>query len=114
MLASRNMSSLPAPMHLAVDGEGVLTLMGQPVRRDIASNMGSVRDVVRIITRQPNTQLGKTVERLFEAHPELMAKCHQLRINGNGALTPVGDAPTLLEIVWLCPGRTARVSLLEI
>ena len=98
-------------MNLAIDTDGALSLMGHIVRRDIASQQGSVRDVVQIITEQPNTQLGKTVERLFEAHPELMARCHQLKINGKGRETPVADAGTLLEIIWLCPGKTARVRL---
>ena len=99
-------------MQLALDDSGVLTFMGQTVRRDPPSNMASVRDVVRIITGQPNTQLGKTVERLCEAFPEMMSRCHQLRINGKGKETPVADAATLLEIILVCPGKTAKVRCL--
>ena len=31
----------------------------------------------------------------------------KLRINGKGRETPVADATTLVEIAWLCPGKTA-------
>jgi hypothetical protein len=38
----------------------------------------------------------------------LLNRIHKLRINGKGKPTPVADARTLVEIVWLLPGTAAR------
>lgn len=89
------------PMNLAIDNEGVMTLMGQTVRRDIASNKASVLDVIQIITGQPSNRTSQTLSRLLGQYQELMARCHYIRINGSGRKTPVADAPTLVELVLL-------------
>ncbi len=40
--------------------------------------------------------------------PELSTRCGRLKINGKGNETPVADAKTLIEIVWLLPGKKAH------
>lgn len=107
----RTMSSLPMPMNLATDNDGALSLMGHTVRRDPATEKASVLDVIQIITGHPQAELSKTFARILAAHPEFQAKCLKLKINGRGRETPVADAATLLEIIWLCPGKTAQVRM---
>ena len=102
------MSSLPMPMNLAVN-KGVMTLMGQPVRLDTASNKASVIDVIQIITGLPSNKASQALSRVLGQYGELAPKCGQLKFDGRGRETPVADAVTLLEIIWLCPGKTARV-----
>ena len=98
------------PMNLAIDNDGALSLMGHTVRRDVASNKGSAIDVVLAIDAAKDSSNAQNIlRRVFAAYPTLGTRCTHLKINNKGRETPVADAATLLEIIWLCPGRTARV-----
>jgi hypothetical protein len=44
----------------------------------------------------------------METESEISTNCGKLKINGIGHSTYVADAKTLVEIVWLCPGKAAR------
>lgn len=85
------------------------------IRVDTATQQGSVIDVIRMVLRCDSSSANTTLRRLKEDFPELGADlgglgsaCSQLRINGKGKLTPVADAKTLVEIVFLLPGKIAR------
>ena len=82
------------------------------VRVDTATQQGSVLDVIRMVLGCESNSANTAFRRLKEDVPELAAEfaagCTQLRINGKGKLTPVADAKTLVEIVFLLPGKIAR------
>ncbi|KAG5181549.1 hypothetical protein JKP88DRAFT_208737 [Tribonema minus] len=79
------------------------------IRIDLASGMGSVLDVIRLVNPEiPSNQASSTFKRLATELPDVASSCRQLRINGNGKLTPCADARTLVEIVWSLPGKPAR------
>ncbi len=77
------------------------------IRVDRATQKGSVYDVVHLVTQGNPTYSARVLARVCEQHPELHPKWMKLRINGKGRETPVADATTLVEIAWLCPGKTA-------
>ena len=77
------------------------------IRVDQPTQKGSVHDVISMVTRKDNSHATQTFSRITSNHPELHPKCVKLRINGKGRETPVADATTLVEIAWLCPGKTA-------
>ena len=77
-------------------------------RIDRATNKGSVIDVIRLITNQQSRDAGKYFIRMQREHSELGPGCLHIRINGKGKPTPVADAKTLMEIVWLLPGKKAK------
>ncbi|KAG5176767.1 hypothetical protein JKP88DRAFT_265318 [Tribonema minus] len=79
------------------------------IRIDLASGMGSVLDVIRLVNPEiPSNQASFTFKRLATELPDVASSCRQLRIYGNGKLTPCADARTLVEIVWSLPGKPAR------
>ena len=78
------------------------------IRVDYATQQGSVNDVVKMVLGCDSSNANNALRRLKEDVPELGAACTQLRINGKGKLTPVADAKTLVEIVFLLPGKIAR------
>jgi hypothetical protein len=51
---------------------------------------------------------GQVFTRLCTSYPEMVTDSDLIKINGVGHETPVADAKTLVEIVWLCPSRAAR------
>lgn len=79
------------------------------IRVDAATKKGSVIDVIRIVCPEiPSNQASTSLTRLASEYPHLASSCCQLRIGGKGKLTPCADAKTLVEIVWLLPGKAAR------
>ena len=82
------------------------------IRVDTATQKGSTIDVVRMVLGCSSGNAHTALRRLQVDCPELglelTAACSQLRINGKGKPTPVADAKTLVEIVFLLPGRIAR------
>ena len=79
------------------------------IRVDAATNKGSVIDVIRLIN--PSITSGNasvTLTNLTNSSMTLTENISQLQINGKGRPTPCADAATLVEIVWLLPGRAAR------
>jgi hypothetical protein len=75
------------------------------IRIDKKTQQASVVDVIRLITNAKSADASKKLTRLGDS---LRSKCPQLRINGKGRLTPVADAPTLVEIIWELPGKAAK------
>ena len=84
------------------------------IRVDTATKKGSVIDVARMVlgctSSVANTYLGRLKAEASKldtesSHP--LDRCTQLRINGKGKLTPVADAKTLIEIIFLLPGQKA-------
>lgn len=78
------------------------------IRVDTASQKGSVLDVVKMVLGCDSSNAQNSLRRLKQDFTELGGACTQLRINGKGKLTPVADAKTLVEIVFLLPGKIAR------
>lgn len=79
------------------------------IRVDTATQKGSVLDVIRMVLACTSGHANTALCRLKNEFSELTAQCgQQLRINGKGKLTPVADAKTLVEIVFLLPGKIAR------
>ncbi|KAG5189039.1 hypothetical protein JKP88DRAFT_243301 [Tribonema minus] len=78
------------------------------IRIDLASNMGSVLDVIRLVNPEtPSNQVPSTFKRLATELPDVASSCCQLRMNRNGKLTPCADARTLVQNVWSLPGKPA-------
>jgi hypothetical protein len=69
------------------------------------SQQGSTIDVIRLVTGLSSAHAGQALSRLDS---KLITRCDQLRINGKGKITPVADAPTLIEIIWELPGKVAK------
>jgi hypothetical protein len=71
--------------------------------------MPSLVDVVVILTEQASKNAALTVQRLLQAHPDLTTKCSQIKFGGRGNQdTPVPkNLATLIEIIFLLPGRSA-------
>lgn len=78
------------------------------IRVDKDSKTGSVMDTIRILLKCNSGAANTYLSRLFATAPELTTRCGRLKINGKGNLTPVADAKTLIEIVWLLPGNKAH------
>ncbi|CAN0128060.1 unnamed protein product, partial [Ectocarpus sp. 12 AP-2014] len=78
------------------------------IRVDQDTGKGSVMDTIRMVLKCSSSTATTTLNRLRMASEELVARCDQLRINGKGKFTPVADPKTLIEIIWLLPGKKAR------
>lgn len=78
------------------------------IRVDHDSMRASVIDVAQLVTERDHRYTAKIVQRILRGENQLWTKCPQLRINGKGRLTSVADAATLIEIIFLLPGRIAR------
>ncbi|CAB1105060.1 unnamed protein product [Ectocarpus sp. CCAP 1310/34] len=81
---------------------------GATIRVDKNEQVGSVIDTIRMVLGGDSSAANTSLNRLILANEELGTRCTQLRINGKGKFTPVADAKTLIEIVWLLPGKKAR------
>lgn len=77
------------------------------IKVDQATQKGSVNDVIALVQSTKTRNAWQSMRRLAADHPDLHPRCMQLRINGKGRETPVADAPTLVEIAWLLPGKRA-------
>ena len=75
---------------------------------DEETNKGSLIDVVVAVTGQNRKRAAETISNLSASTPELSERIRHLRINGSGKLTPVADAATMVEIVWILPGAHAK------
>lgn len=82
------------------------------IRVDKGTKKGSVLDVIKMVLGCDSSNANTSLGRLIQANPDMgygcTQRCTQLRINGKGRLTPVADAKTLVEIVWLLPGKKAH------
>lgn len=85
------------------------------IRVDNSSKTGSVKDVIRMVLGCSSSAAATTLSRLFVASEamvtrseSIVTRCHNIRIQGKGKPTPCADAKTLMEIVWLLPGKKAH------
>ncbi|ACH46887.1 unknown [Feldmannia species virus] len=81
---------------------------GSTIRVDKNTKLGSVIDTIRMVLECDSSNANTSLGRLVLSHPGLGEKYTQLKVNGRGKPTPVADAKTLIEIVWLLPGRRAH------
>ncbi len=79
------------------------------IRVDEDTNKGSVIDVIRMVNPSlSSAHAGRDLQVVISNDPDMNRKVDHVRINGKGRETPVADARTLVEIVWLLPGKAAR------
>jgi hypothetical protein len=98
-----------APATGSVIDQGLAAMLADgSLRVDQATNMISVIDIVCAITGKSSDISSKIIRRLFEGNQDVRTKCPELRINKKGKLTPVCNAATAMEIVWLLPGKAAK------
>ena len=95
-------SSIEATMDL------INTMDSSTIRVDKTTQKGSVIDTTRMVLGCDSSNANTSLGRLLLANPELGSRCTQLRINEKGKETPVANARTLIEIVWLLPGKKAH------
>lgn len=96
-------------------------------RIDEASGKGSVIDVIKIVCpgatrdyankalrrviakdRDEQEKAGQNETTSNSISPCIANRVDYIRINGKGQITPVSDAKTIIEIIWLLPGRATR------
>jgi hypothetical protein len=75
------------------------------IRIDDETKMGSVIDVIKMVIGASSDYASTVFNRL---PADLLSKIVYLKINKKGKDTPVADAPTLVEIIWALPGKSAR------
>jgi len=111
-----------APNQSRQDGGADLALRQQlaQIKRVPLEQVGRIRmtpeklpslvDVGVILTGQSASNTSVTLQRLLQTHPDLTAKCSQVSFGGRGgnrqSLVP-NDLATLIEIIFLLPGRAA-------
>ena len=78
------------------------------IRVDKDTKTGSAIDTVRMVLKCSSGTASTYLSGLFSASPELNNHICHIRMNGKGKITPVADAKTLIEIIWLLPGKKAR------
>lgn len=81
---------------------------GRSIRVDPESMRASVIDVAQLVTQQTPRYTAQVVQRLLQGNAELYAKCILLKLPGRGPRTQVADAATLVEIIFLLPGKAAK------
>lgn len=96
-------------------------------RIDEASGKGSVIDVIKLVCpgatrdyankalrrviakdRDEQERAGQNETTSNSISPWIANRVDYIRINGKGQITPVSDAKTIIEIIWLLPGRATR------
>lgn len=78
------------------------------IRIDTATNKGSVIDVVRAICGGSSSYASEIILNITNVDMELGGKITHVNINNKGKPTPVADAVTLMELVWVLPGKHAK------
>ena len=78
------------------------------IRVDKETKKGGVMDTIRMVLGCNSSTATTAFNRLLATSQELVSEGAQLRINKKGRETPAADAKTLIQIVWLLPGRKAR------
>lgn len=74
------------------------------IRVDQATQQASVIDVIRMVTGAASKDAAITFRRLGGG---MAARCRVAQINGRGKETPLANAQTLVEIIWVLPGKAA-------
>lgn len=80
------------------------------IRVDAETDQGSVVDVIRAVNSDllASSDAETVVKDLTRDVTDLVIAFDTIRIDGGGEPTPVADARTLVEIVWLLPGTAPR------
>ncbi|CAN0075583.1 unnamed protein product [Sphacelaria rigidula] len=89
------------------------------IRVDEASGKGSVIDVIKLLCPGVDSAYaGQMLTRIMEredscegwqnAMISIADGVEHIQINGKGHTTPVSDAKTITEIIWMLPGRAAK------
>lgn len=78
------------------------------IRVDTTSKKGSAKDVIRMVLGCSSSAATTTLSRVFLTSEDMVTRCERMRINGKGKPTPCADAKTLVELVYLLPGRKAH------
>ena len=86
------------------------------IRVDEASGKGSIIDVIKILCPGiDSSYAGQMLTRIIERDEEgqeamtsIADGIDHIQINGKGHFTPVSDAKTITEIIWMLPGRIAK------
>ncbi|CAN0508607.1 unnamed protein product, partial [Ectocarpus sp. 8 AP-2014] len=81
---------------------------GATIRVDKDTKKGSVMDTIRLVLKCSSGTASTYLNGLFSTSLELTNHVCHIRMNGKGKITPVADAKTLIEIVWLLPGKKAH------
>ena len=79
------MSSLSSNMEAMNELSGIGADFSQfdgKVKFDIKTKMGSVLDVIQILTDQSRDNCGRTLKRIKKAHPEITGHFAKMQING--------------------------------
>ena len=101
-------SDLEVRRHLAELLDTSVGLVCKIRKTDESSARISVVDVSSAVTGLDAVESARALRRIFEAHPEVRAKCPHLKFKGRGQRdTPVADIATIVEIIFLLPGRSA-------
>ena len=90
---------------------GVLRLMGiqGSIRVDEASAKISVIDVIRAINPRRSVQYASnTLNDLLRSEDDFSDRIVKININGKGAISPVADILTIIEMMLCLPGPNAR------
>ena len=87
----------------------IQSMKDSTIRADKKTQKGSAIDTIRMVLGCDSSNANTSLGRLVLAHPELGARCTRLKVNNKGHPTPVADAKTLIEIVWLLPGKKESI-----
>ena len=86
----------------------IQSMEASTIRVDKDTQTGSAMDTIRMVLKCSSGTASTYLSGLFSTSPELNNHVCHIRINGKGKITPVADAKTLIEIVWLLPGKKAH------
>ena len=78
------------------------------IRIDKQTKQVSVLDVIRFITEFNSSDASTYLTELGKYNPQLRSKINSIRINGKDRETPVADANTIIEVIFLLPGQKAN------
>jgi len=85
-----------------------VALVGKIRKTDDEPARLSVIDVASNITGLVAREAARALRRIIETHPDLGAKCPLIKFHGRGKQdTPVAPIETIVEIIFLLPGKTA-------
>ena len=80
----------------------------EKIRFDRVAKLGSILDVIQLVTGCSHHNASKTFQKLCEHYPEVNQKIFTSKFPGQGQRpTPVAPIPVLIEIAWLCNGKNA-------
>lgn len=94
---------------VTMDMVDVASAITTAIRIDVASNKGSVIDVIRLVNHNLTSgNAANVLANLTKENPELATRTVNIRINQKGKLSPVADFGTLVHIIFCLPGKAAR------